>query len=215
MNAIKRKLKSNRGATLVMGLVYMILCIIIGSIILSSGSTAMGQVFHLRDEEQSYLNVLSAAELIKAEMQGTSFIEKNITITHTEVCDMNEASPQLMITYPDNALKDKLEAIYGNPSAQEVFTVQAGALGLEDVSVTVSMDEEYTLKFVLVQQGEAAYTLTLLMAAEVDNAYETEVLVHEFESPPGSGNYALCTRTYSSSTTRATYDLGFIHKGAY
>ncbi|NCB42297.1 MAG: hypothetical protein EOM59_06720 [Clostridia bacterium] len=213
MKAIRRKLKSKNGATLVMALIYLLLCVTLGSIILSSGSTAMGQIFHLRDQEQSYLNVRSAAELIKSEMQGTAFVEKYITINHTEVCDMNEASPQTMITYPLNVLTDQLQAIYGDSSAESVFIIKAPSLNLEDVSVTVSMDENDALKFILTEQGDSLYTLTLIMQAEVSNSYETEVLTHEFESPSGSGNYVLCTRTYSCSTTTSAFDLGLIYKG--
>jgi hypothetical protein len=213
MKSIRKKLKKKNGATLVMALFYLMLCVAIGSMILSSGSTAMGQVHHLSAEEQSYLNVLSAAELIKSEMLGTSIVEKQLTTTtFPDVNAIQEPPPPP--TYPDNALKDKLQAIYDGPTAEEVFTVEAGNLDLEDISVTLSMNEEYALKFVLTEQGGSLYTLTLLMPAEVNQTNETKVSVKEKEYPEGSGEIIIYTKTDFFTTKSAAYDLGSIYKGA-
>lgn len=215
MGTIRKKLNSENGATLVMAMVYMLLCIVIGSMILSSGSTAMGQVHHLRGEEQSYLNVLSAAELIKDELQATFFVEEHIIITHTESCDTTDAPEQTLITYPHtNALTAELQVIYGDPSAEETFTIEASNLKLNDVSVTVRMREDFALIFVLTEH-ESLYALTLIMPAETNTAVKTDISTHEFQSPPGSENYTMCTRTAQRTTKTISFDLGTIHKGAH
>ncbi|HCU08200.1 MAG TPA: hypothetical protein DF480_04430 [Clostridiales bacterium] len=213
MKAVKEKIKSNNGATVVMALGYLLLCITIGGIILSAGSAAIGQTRHLRDEEQDYMTVYSAAELIRSEMAGGSFVEEYVTITHDRPCDVFETSPQRSLEPPANALADKLESLYDDPSAQETFLIQAPELGLEDVTVRVSMNAERVLKFVLTRSGETPYALTLTMAADVESLTETDTSVHEFQSPPGSGEYDLCTRVLVREITTVTFDASVITKG--
>lgn len=212
MRKIKAKLNSKNGATLVMALFYMMFCIAIGSMILSSGSTAMGQVQHLRGEEQSYLNVLSAAELIKDEMKEASFVEETITVTHS-ACGANEQiSPPP--TYPNNALTNELQSVYDGSSADETFLIKAELLGLNDVSVTISMREDSALIFVLTEDG-SNYTLTLIMPAEINTTNKTDISTHEFEPSPGSGNYTICERIAKTETTTMVFDSGVIYKGAH
>lgn len=225
MTKIKRKLNSESGATLVMALIYMLICITIGSMIMSSGSTAMGQVHHLRAEEQSYLNVLSAAELIKSEMKGTSIIEKNTTITY-EGCDLPAQTLPTTFTYPDNALtykgdggnEDILKKIYESQTQphSEIFTIQAPGFSLDEVNITVSMPglptNDYTLLFVLTEEN-SSYTLTLSMPAKTEITNEM-IVTHPEVNVGGSEDSILCTQIDTCETTTIAYDLGFISKGA-
>ena len=213
MKAVKEKIKNNNGATVVMALGYLLLCITIGGIILSAGSAAIGQTRHLRDEEQDYMTVYSAAELIRSEMSGATFVEEYVTITHDQPCDVFEASPQRSLDPPANVLANKLEPLYDDPLAQETFLIQAPELGMEDVTVRVSMNAERVLKFVLTRAGETPYALTLTMPADVESFTETDTSVHEFQSPPGSGEYDLCTRVLVREITTVTFDASVITKG--
>lgn len=207
------KLYQERGATVVMALGYLLLCITVGGIIISAGSAAIGQTRDLRDEEQAYMTVFSAAELIRSEMAGTFFVEEVVTIDHDQPCDVFVTSPQRSLAPPANALADKLEPLYEDPSAEEAFVIQATDLGLEDVTVRVSMNTDHVLKFVLTRGGEMPYALTLTMAGDTETQQETDLSVHEFESPPGSGEYALCTRELVRITTTVTFGASVISKG--
>lgn len=213
MKTVKEKIKNNHGATVIMALGYLLLCITIGGIILSAGSAAIGQTRHLKDEEQDYMTVYSAAELIRGEMAGTFFTEEYVTITHDQPCDVFEASPQRSLTPPTNALAEKLAPLFDDPAAEETFLIQAPDLGLEDVTVQVSMSAERMLKFVLTRSGEIPYALTLTMPADVESRTETDTSVHEFQSPPGSGEYDLCTRVLVRRITTVTFDTSAITKG--
>ncbi len=207
------KINSEKGATVVMALGYLLLCITVGGIILSAGSAAIGQTRHLRDEEQAYMTVFSAAELIRSEMAGTFFVDESVTIEHDQPCDIFETSPQTSLTPPANALSDKLEPLYEDPAASETFVIRATELGLEDVTVRASMSADHVLKFVLSRNGEIPYTLTLTMAGDTETRQETDISVHEFESPPGSGAYALCTRELVKVTTTVTFGASVLSKG--
>lgn len=207
------KLHQERGATVIMALGYLLLCITVGGIIISAGSAAIGQTRDLQDEEQAYMTVFSAAELIRSEMENTFFKEENVTIDHDQPCDVFETSPQRSLTPPANALADKLELLYDDPTASETFTISAAELGLEDVTVRVRMRADHALIFVLTRGGATPYALTLTMAGDTEIRQETDLSVHEFESPPGSGEYALCTRELVRVTTTVTFGASVISKG--
>ena len=66
--AVGRKLRSGAGATLIVALLFFLLCAVVGSSVLAAGSATMSRVVNQRKEAQDYYTLTSAAELLRDEI---------------------------------------------------------------------------------------------------------------------------------------------------
>lgn len=64
MNAVKKKLKSQRGASAVIALMFFVVASAVGAIVLSSASANAGRATHALSDQQEYYAVESALKLI-------------------------------------------------------------------------------------------------------------------------------------------------------
>lgn len=86
--AIFKKLHSKRGASLLLALLFMLVCLTVGAVVLTAAATNAGRIQRNRLEQQDYLAVASAAELVKADMDGAKFVgEYEEKRTETVVLD--------------------------------------------------------------------------------------------------------------------------------
>lgn len=79
MGAMKRKLHSRSGATLLMALLLLLVAVMVSTVIISAANTATSSLKTRRDNQQAYLTVSSAAEylrdsLLEQEGYSRSFI---------------------------------------------------------------------------------------------------------------------------------------------
>ena len=77
--AVGRKLRSGAGATLIVALLFFLLCAVVGSSVLAAGSATMSRVVNQRKEAQDYYTLTSAAELLRDEIAACQ-----VTIKVTE-----------------------------------------------------------------------------------------------------------------------------------
>lgn len=70
MNAVQRKLHDRSGATLTVALLFFIMCSAAGSVILAAATTSTGRLTELQASDQNYYAVVSAAKLIRDEIDG-------------------------------------------------------------------------------------------------------------------------------------------------
>lgn len=90
LNRAKRKLHSERGASLIFALLLFLVCAVVGSVVLTSGTAASGRVSEMVNTDQRYYAVTSAAELFKDMINGEKVVvEKTITTTVTTDGDGN------------------------------------------------------------------------------------------------------------------------------
>ena len=73
MNRISKKLKSQSGASLIIALVLLLVCVMVGSVILSSAAGNADKMRKRESEQQEYLALSSAAELIRTSLGGTVY----------------------------------------------------------------------------------------------------------------------------------------------
>lgn len=77
MRTIKKKLNSQRGASLTFALLLFLVCAVVGSVVLVAGTAASGRLAGLADYEQRFYAVNSAAELLAEEItKGEVIFEK-------------------------------------------------------------------------------------------------------------------------------------------
>lgn len=73
------------GASLVIALIFALMCALAGSVILSSATVSSGRLIHIRKNEQSYYTVSSAARLLKQQWQHIMYQNiETYTITISE-----------------------------------------------------------------------------------------------------------------------------------
>jgi len=76
MRAIQDKLREESGASLIIALVFFLVCLMVGSVVLTASTAAAGKLAQQRQNEQDYLTVASAAQLLKDRISA-------LTYTHT------------------------------------------------------------------------------------------------------------------------------------
>ncbi len=65
MNMIRNKLREKSGVSIFMGLLFLLVCLFVGTVALTASTAAAGRLAKQREREQDYLNVASAARLVK------------------------------------------------------------------------------------------------------------------------------------------------------
>lgn len=70
---IARKLKSRRGASIIIALLVLLICVTAGAAALTAASANAGRYTHMRRDQQRYLAVSSAVKLVRGELAGQSF----------------------------------------------------------------------------------------------------------------------------------------------
>ena len=65
MKTIRKKLRSDRGSSMVLALFLMLVALMVSHTILAAAATAGQNVVHQRESQQAYLTVSSAAETFR------------------------------------------------------------------------------------------------------------------------------------------------------
>ena len=108
MGKVLRKLQSNNGATLMLALLFFIVCAVTGSMILTSAGVAAGRLENMKRRDQNYFAVKSAVNMLKAQMLYYNDHDNPNPITFNETLKITET------TYKDENKEDKREVAYSN-----------------------------------------------------------------------------------------------------
>ncbi|MCR5097193.1 MAG: hypothetical protein K6A70_10745 [Erysipelotrichaceae bacterium] len=77
-NVIRKKLKSNEGASLMVALLFFVVCAAIGSIVLTAATAASGRMKGIKNNNQNFYSVLSAAKIYETDWtQGAVTMYRN------------------------------------------------------------------------------------------------------------------------------------------
>ena len=117
MKAVQRKLCDRSGATLTVALLFFIMCAAAGSVILAAATTSTGRLAELQASDQNYYAVVSAAKLLRDEIDGQTIgveqTEKKTTTVTTSTD--NGGTPD--DTSDDTIVEEtKIEYTYSNPT---------------------------------------------------------------------------------------------------
>lgn len=101
------KIKDNTGASLAMGLMLFLVCAVLGSIVLAAGSAAAGRMKMWNKSEQEDYALLSAADLIRAQLADAEMsVELRTTGTGsgtgTYTVDINDEDSSETVTWDDD-----------------------------------------------------------------------------------------------------------------
>jgi uncharacterized protein YlxP (DUF503 family) len=150
MQNIRKKLHSNSGASMIMALLLMLVGVVTSAVIIAAALNAVLSVKEDRAQQQAYLTVSSAAELIRDELEeGKSDYTKTVTEVTTTDWWGNKTSddPVTKVTVEDDSaifssiIKSAIEYLESYPTAtyHETYTINADAKSADyaDVSAEV------------------------------------------------------------------------------
>lgn len=93
MNALRRKLNSTRGASMLIALIYFLAAIAVGTVVLVAASSDAGRVAHNMDDQREFFAVESAVALVKDDFKNarfTAYCSEGYTETVVEDKDEND-----------------------------------------------------------------------------------------------------------------------------
>lgn len=128
MNAVQRKLQDRSGATLTVALLFFIMCAAAGSVILAAATTSTGRLAELQASDQNYYAVVSAAKLIRDEIDGQTISvgqteTKTVTTTRTEKKETDASGAEVTVVEETT----KTEYSYTTPEFEHLEDTAAGA----------------------------------------------------------------------------------------
>lgn len=87
MKKIREKLRSQSGASILLALLFFLLCAMVGASVLMAAASNAGKSRSSREEQQKYLTLSSALQLVCDELESASYTAK---YTYTFVAGTNE-----------------------------------------------------------------------------------------------------------------------------
>lgn len=221
LNAIKNKLQSKSGASIIIALLFFLICSVIGGIVLVSANANAGRLSHTRQEQQAYLTASSAVRLVREELKGLQF--SHIIVVEETPLVMNIISDDTQLTAPPGKVvfSTQVESLANDvtnsrPLSPFAFTIEPPPDSGRDVLATVkgsmTISDSYDLTVVLAVEYEEgpSYEMTLSLPAQVVGPSD---LITTEEVPPASEEEEMYLVTTTTTTTLVTWGPGTITKG--
>ena len=103
MKRIREKLSKTRGASLIFALMVLLLCAFAGAAALTAAASNAGRYTHAEQDQQKYLSVASAMNLLCDKLEGPKLV---FTLQRIETCDWSYNEGQLMEGKPEYDFSD-------------------------------------------------------------------------------------------------------------
>ena len=165
-----KKCTSTSGASLLLALLFLLLCGLTGSVVLTAASVSSGRLSNLKKNEQSYYTVSSAAKLLKKEITGEKYSRYQV------FSEANQLLSEGYNTMPEKSMKEFIkkaaDQIYETGSSyQDTWTIQTSDMAISKVTAQFSMDIQYNITIIL-SSGDTVCTLRI-PAVLSENTEET------------------------------------------
>lgn len=221
------KLKSNSGATVLIALVFFLLCAVAGSVLLAAGTTSSGRMAGLVYQEQAYYSVSSAARMFRDVIENETFgyyvldgdyptgegsepSEGVVNPPSKELADMiSEGGVKI---FKQSVDKDLLNEDY-----EKELSITAP--GLDEVTCRFKMEKDtYNIvaDFMCSHEGKALYKIRLTIPAAIGQNKNLEYITYDTvdrgSNPNSDEDDVTVTHTYSKITTSLSWGRGKITK---
>ena len=221
MKRLQAKLKSKQGASIVMAMMFFLLCIMVCSVVITAATGNAGRFHGMRTESQHYYTGSSAARLLRDSFENYTYIIVKTTVTETgsptSVTERYFPEESDMTGKLTDILAKAAKEIYENGSGnwEEEISVQASAL--PRAAGRMAMDSDYNVEVLLTVMStpQNRYPLRLAINAEVEFDSDTTVRTRTHETTDASGNPVtehITIRT-TVETTTVTWQQGIITRG--
>ena len=143
MKAVQRKLQDRSGATLTVALLFFIMCAAAGSVILAAATTSTGRLAELQASDQNYYAVVSAAKLLRDEIDGQTISvgqkeTKTVTTTRKEITEKDANGADVTVVEETT----ETEYSYSVPEFEHLKDTTAGA-GITSKTTTITSETEF------------------------------------------------------------------------
>lgn len=176
------KIKRNtRGASVIIALLVFLLAALSGTIALTMATSNAGRYTHEKEDQQAYLSVVSAGNLILDRLNGLSIVFRCIYINQTprnendiNISFQGGGKRDLFLSDGSSFMKNlKQSTLSGNEWSDIEFYLEASeASGMGTVCVRVSKSGSFFLFRLYHQKGTAKnYQMTLNVPCTSDEAY--------------------------------------------
>lgn len=180
MERIKKKIHSQSGASFLLALLAFLVAAVVSVVIVTAAVTNVKRIYSDREAQQDHLTLLSAAQLVRDEMEKTRYIITTTTTTTTTTGENGEEITETTTTVDKSAegtfaaeMKDAVDHVdeYSTPFSTAFKVKVDGLDDMKPVKVSFVMkaeeEEKYYLVFTLSidETGEADETLFLKMTS--------------------------------------------------
>lgn len=142
-----QRLRSERGATILMALLLVLVAVMVSALILSSAVNAVRRVKSDRDAQQDYLTVSSAAELIRDSILHREYVKTEVRIVEG-VNKTDQSSDETKV--PAGLMGEWLTAGARSGGCTDTISLTVSgneeAAALKTVYVRFTMDGSYNIK---------------------------------------------------------------------
>lgn len=165
MLSIKQKLHSQRGASMLMAMVFLMFCLLVGGTVLGAATANGSRIDHLVNEQQEFLAQRSAVLVMGDMLTASDGTELQLIIKDVQSYDAkNDTTTKLPVTYTANIdeeanfmqsiLFDRVKASYPQNAESKTFNVQITAdveSGVEPLTarfkISTGNDYDITIDF--------------------------------------------------------------------
>lgn len=175
MKKIREKLRSESGASILLALLFFLLCAMVGASVLMAAASNAGKSRSSREEQQKYLTLSSALQLVCDELTAakTKYMA-NYTVTTIEVAGPPDENNEPTIAYTYKRFEQKKGSFEGGLStvlpAEGAMEYLFSLLFNKTTGGMASGDDIYVPLSGVSSPTEAKYTLTLTVEAQDDKA---------------------------------------------
>ena len=141
MKSIVRKTKDNSGATIIMALLFMLVCVMISTALIAASGSAARDVNNQREQQKAYLAVSSAIDIMRHDIENTKVYKKFNPEDPNSLLPIDEEEEAAFIPLLQTALE--------NAQSEENMKMEGALLtcdgpGADDLKVQFdfSMDKE-------------------------------------------------------------------------
>lgn len=122
MSVIRNKLRAKDGASIFMGLMYLLVALMVGAIVLTASTASAGKMAEMKQNEQDYLTVASAARLVRDRICALKYTYKTLNDNHNPPLtnEIKDSDGKGVIL--ENELKNLYGGLAGVPSAPSFGT---------------------------------------------------------------------------------------------
>ena len=188
MRRAGEKLKSSRGASLMMALLLFLVCAVVGSAVLTAGTAASGRMSKIAESDQRYYSVNSAANLLidlfKDPVEITEIVKKDAsTGTVTTTYEINGAAypPSAINSFPVETACRIIERNMAGSSANISLAVTLPAPG-PTVKIEETIFTDDSVEFVVTSDPTKTEKYELHLVFKADKTENHTVKVTDTET---------------------------------
>jgi len=139
---VRKKLNSQRGASITIALLFFLICAVIGSVVLAAGTAAAGRVSSIAESDQKYKSVSSAAKMIRDWVDGKQVtVVTDTTTGYNAVCKYtseNGVYKEIEGTYDDTTPNGEGSSLTHFPGSTEAVSATPDYSILTNASLKVA-----------------------------------------------------------------------------